>query len=143
MEDGAEAIRPRGLELYRSRPINGQAARRFPHVLYYAVHFDDEVHKFSFAFLGPNAERDQPDVLTGHDAYAQWSRFVEVMTRDPALSGVRVERLSEHDDLGSCIAAAREDAARRGWQDRGTRPRAREDTGERRQTRYAARLSAG
>ena len=104
----AETVR--GLELYRSRPINGQTARRFPHVLYYAVHFDEEVHKFAFAFLGPNGERDQPDVLTGLDAQEQWARFVDVMTRDPALSGVRVERLGHHDVLAECIAAAREDA---------------------------------
>lgn len=100
----------RGLDLYRSRPINSQAARRFPHVLYYAVHFDEEVHNFAFAFLGPDGARDQPDVLTGLEAQEQWARFVDVMTRDPALSGVRVERLGHHDALGDCIAAAREDA---------------------------------
>jgi len=104
----AETVR--GLELYRSRPINGQMARRFPHVLYYAVHFDEEVHKFAFAFLGPNGEREQPDVLIGLDAQDQWARFVDIMTRDPAISGVRVERLGHHDALGECIAAARYDA---------------------------------
>jgi hypothetical protein len=105
--------RIRGLELYRSRPINQQAARRFPHVLYYAVHFDEELHRFAFAFLGPDGARAEPDVLTGTEAHDQWSRFCEVMTRDPALSGVRVERLGHHDDLGACVAAAREDAAAR------------------------------
>lgn len=100
----------RGLDLYRSRPISGQMARRFPHVLYYAVHFDEEVHNFAFAFLGPNAEHDEPDLLTGLDAQEQWARFVDVMTRDPAMSGVRVERLGRYDALTDCIAAAREDA---------------------------------
>jgi hypothetical protein len=105
--------RIRGLELYRSRPINRQAAQRFPHVLYYAVHFDEELHKFAFAFLGPDGERDQPDVLTGSEAHDQWTRFVEVMTRDPAISGVRVERLGHYEELAACIAAAREDTLAR------------------------------
>lgn len=105
------ALKLGNVELYRSRPINQAAARRFPHVLYYAVHFDEETHRFAFAFLGPNAERDEPDVLVGLEAHEQWCRFVDVMTRDPALSGVKVERLGGHDGLASCLVAAREDAA--------------------------------
>ena len=99
-----------GLDLYRSRPINRQVAARFPHTLYYAVHFDEESHKFAFLFLGPNAERDQPDVLLGLEAQEQWTRFVEVMTRDPVISGLKVERISGHELLADCLAAARADA---------------------------------
>lgn len=99
------------VDLYRSRPINREAAKRFPHILYYAVHFDEETPKFAFAFLGKNAERDDPDVLIGLEAHEQWGFFVDVMTRDPALSGVKVERLGRYDELESCMAAARDDAA--------------------------------
>lgn len=100
-----------GLDLYRSRPINRQTARRFPHTLYYAVHFDEESHKFAFLFLGPNASRDEPDLLIGLEAQEQWSRFVDVMTRDPVTSGLRVERIGQHEEIAECIAAARADAA--------------------------------
>lgn len=99
-----------GLDLYRSRPISRQVAKRFPHTLYYAVHFDEESHKFAFLFLGPNAERDQPDLLLGLEAQEQWGRFVDIMTRDPVISGLRVERLSHHDLLEECVLAARADA---------------------------------
>ena len=51
-------------------------------------------------------------MLTGLDAYNQWSRFVDVMTSDPLTSGVRVERLGHHERLEGCVAAAREDAQR-------------------------------
>ena len=105
------AIKLVGLDLYRSRPISRQVARRFPHTLYYAVHFDEESHKFAFLFLGPNGERDQPDVLVGLEAQAQWCRFVEMMTRDPVISGLRVERIGHHALLEACIEAARADAA--------------------------------
>ena len=97
--------------LYRSRPINRQTARRFPHTLYYAVHFDEESHKFAFLFLGPDAAREQPDMLTGLEAQEQWNRFVDVMTRDPVTSGLRVERIGQHQELAECLAAARADAA--------------------------------
>lgn len=99
------------VDLYRSRPISQEAARHFPHVLYYAVHFDEETPKFAFAFLGPNAERDDPDILLGLEAHEQWGYFVDVMNRDPAFSGVKVEQLGRFEQLESCIAAAREDAA--------------------------------
>lgn len=99
-----------GLDLYRSRPISRQVALRFPHTIYYAVHFDEESHKFAFLFLGPNGERDQPDLLLGLEAQEQWARFVDVMTRDPVISGLRVERIGHHELLEECIAAARDDA---------------------------------
>lgn len=99
-----------GLDLYRSRPINRQVAVRFPHTLYYAVHFDEESHKFAFLFLGANAERDEPDLLMGLEAQEQWGRFVDVMTLDPVVSGLRVVRISHHEELGECIMAARADA---------------------------------
>ena len=99
-----------GLDLYRSRPINRQVAERFPYTLYYAVHFDEESHKFAFLFLGPNGERDQPDLLMGLEAQEQWSRFVDVMTIDPVISGLRVERISHHELLEECVLAARADA---------------------------------
>jgi hypothetical protein len=107
----AKPVRIEGLELYRSRPISRQAAERFPHILYYAVHFDEEVHKFGFLFLGPNASHHEPDVLLGLEALAQWNRFVDVMTRDPVVSGLRVERIGTHREIQECCAAARADAA--------------------------------
>ena len=99
-----------GLDLYRSRPINRQVAERFPRTLYYAVHFDEESHKFAFLFLGADGERDRPDVLMGLEAQEQWSRFVDIMTRDPVISGLRVERISHHELLEECVLAARADA---------------------------------
>jgi hypothetical protein len=107
----AKPVRIEGLELYRSRPISRQAAERFPHILYYAVHFDEEVHKFAFLFLGADASRDEPDVLLGLEALAQWNRFVDVMTRDPVVSGLRVERIGSHREIQECVAAAQTDAA--------------------------------
>ncbi|HEX6143976.1 MAG TPA: hypothetical protein VFZ01_14755 [Geminicoccaceae bacterium] len=102
-----------GFDLYRSRPISRRIAARFPHTLYYAVHFDEESHKFAFLFLGPNAEREQPDVLTGLEAQEQWTRFVDVMVRDPVISGLRVERIGHHEALAHCLEAARADAGER------------------------------
>jgi hypothetical protein len=99
-----------GFELYRSRPINSRMKARFPHVLYYAVHFDEEALKFLFAFLGPDGRKDSPDVLLGLDAQAQWNRCVDIMIKDPLVSGVRVERIGSHSRLEDCIAAARADA---------------------------------
>lgn len=116
-----------GFGLYRSRPINSQMRRRFPHTLYYAAHFNEESHRLVFAFLGPDGQKEAPDILVGLDAQTQWNRFVDVMVRDPLISGLRVERIGTHATLDECVMAARSDATPTGEGARRRTPSPREE----------------
>ena len=99
-----------GFDLYRSRPINSRMRARFPDTLYYAMHFEEETQKLVFAFLGPDGCEERPDLLLGLEAQAQWNRFVDVMVRDPLISGLRIERIGSHATVEDCLAAAQADA---------------------------------